>query len=71
MTITVILTCGHEKDYTGWDDRLPNVGDEHSCWSSCDYVPTRNPHVRYVREIRRAPQSDADMGRAARVAEEG
>ena len=53
MKTIVVLTCGHEKDYTGREDRLPAVGEYHPCFSSCDYVPTRYPKLRYVKEIRR------------------
>lgn len=49
----VVLTCGHEKDYTG--ETVPAVGDEHSCWSSCDQVPTwrgaNNPNICRVARI--------------------
>lgn len=31
----LVRTCGHEVDMTGRDD-LPAVGEEVSCWSSCD-----------------------------------
>lgn len=54
MKTIVILTCGHEKDYTNRTDQLPAVGDFHPCWSSCDQVPTwrgRNPHHRFVKAI--------------------
>jgi hypothetical protein len=53
---TVILNCGHEHDYTGEEDKLPKVGETHSCWSACDHVPTwrggGNPHIRRVAKIR-------------------
>lgn len=52
MTKTiVVLSCGHEKDYTDRPGPLPEIGEEHACWSSCDLVPTyrgRNPNVRHV-----------------------
>jgi hypothetical protein len=55
-TLIVVLTCGHEKDYTGWSPMgLPAVGDEHSCWSACDKVPAwrgaGNPYVRHVKRV--------------------
>jgi hypothetical protein len=48
VTVQVELTCPHVKRYQVRRNQIPEVGDEHSCFSSCDQVPTYrgvNPNV--------------------------
>jgi hypothetical protein len=48
VTVQVELTCPHVKRYQVRRNQIPEPGDEHSCFSSCDQVPTYrgvNPNV--------------------------
>lgn len=61
MKTIVTLTCGHEKDYTGRETKLPAVGEYHPCYSSCDQVPTwrgENPNIRYVKTVDEREDTD-------------
>lgn len=52
-TVILVRTCGHETDVTAIPaDQREAVGEEVSCWSACDRVPTwrgaNNPYIRRV-----------------------
>lgn len=60
VTMTVVVrSCGHEIDMTGRENKLPSVGEQISCWSACDKVPTfrgaNNPNLRHVVRIETRP----------------
>lgn len=42
---TVTLSCGHDKDYTGQERYLPNIGDPHPCVPGCDWPALRRVTV--------------------------